>query len=172
MHCNHLRSNAFVTLKVEQALAAIGRSETFQRALLMLHDAQIQMAGDANLKRACMAAENVDVATGHGKMLAVLVLGPPGKDRGGSARRGLRWSKSSEQHGQESILGVLRLRATSAVPLDKSVRRSAQDDDFVGILKKNIPNKVALMGLRPGLSSAVPRSTSSGQALRDSFRNH
>ena len=78
MHCNHLRSNAFVTLKVEQALAAIGRSETFQRALLMLHDAQIQMAGDANLKRACMAAENVDVATGHGKMLAVLVLGPRG----------------------------------------------------------------------------------------------
>jgi hypothetical protein len=31
---------------------------------------------------------------------------------------------------------------------DKSVRRSAQDDDFVGILKKNIPNKLALMGLR------------------------
>ena len=46
------------------------------RALLLLHDAQIQVAGDANVKRACMAAENVDVAAGHGKMLAVLVLGP------------------------------------------------------------------------------------------------
>jgi hypothetical protein len=45
----------------------------------MLHDGQIQVAGDANVKRACMAAENVDVAAGYGKMLAVLVLGP-GKD--------------------------------------------------------------------------------------------
>ena len=67
-------ANVFVAFKIEQALAAVGRSETFQRALLMLHDAQIQVAGDANVKRACMAAENVDVATG--KMLAVLVLGP------------------------------------------------------------------------------------------------
>jgi hypothetical protein len=41
-----------------------------------LHDTQIQVAGDANVKRACMAAENVDVAAGHGKMVAVLVLGP------------------------------------------------------------------------------------------------
>src|SRR5580700_4309417 len=69
-------ANVFITLKVEQALAAIGRSETFPRALLMLHDAQIQVAGDANVQRACMAVENVDVAAGHGKMLAVLVLGP------------------------------------------------------------------------------------------------
>ena len=30
-------ANVCLTLKVEQALAAIGRSETFQRALLMLH---------------------------------------------------------------------------------------------------------------------------------------
>jgi hypothetical protein len=29
------------------------------------------------------------------------------------------------------------------------VSRSAQDDDFVGVLKKNIPSKLALMGLRP-----------------------
>ena len=35
----------------------------------------VQVAGDANVKRACMAAENINVATGHGKMLAVLVLG-------------------------------------------------------------------------------------------------
>src|SRR5580692_11605081 len=45
-------ANVFITLKVEQALAAIGRSETFPRALLMLHDAQIQVAGDANVRRA------------------------------------------------------------------------------------------------------------------------
>jgi hypothetical protein len=28
----------------------------------------------------------------------------------------------------------------SVVSRDKSVRRFAQDDDFVGVLKKNIPN--------------------------------
>jgi len=68
-------ANVFLSLKVEQALAAIGRSEAFQPALLMLHGPQIQVAGDADVKPACMAAENVDVATSHGKMLAVLVLG-------------------------------------------------------------------------------------------------
>src|SRR6202051_4853578 len=93
-------ANPLVALKIEQAFAAIVRSETFQRALLMLHDAQIQVAGDANVKRACMAAENVDVAAAHGKMLAVLVLGP-GKDRGGSARCRLRWLRSSERHWQD-----------------------------------------------------------------------
>jgi hypothetical protein len=57
----------------------------------MLHDAQIQVAGDANVKRACMAAENVDVAAGHRKMLASswfpaqgkTVAGPPGAGFGG-----------------------------------------------------------------------------------------
>src|SRR6202451_3213264 len=34
-------ANVLVAFKVEQALAAVGRSETFERALLMLHDAQI-----------------------------------------------------------------------------------------------------------------------------------
>jgi hypothetical protein len=34
-----------------------------------------------------------------------------------------------------STLGVLRLRATSSVSRDKSVRRSAQDDGFVWGLK-------------------------------------
>jgi hypothetical protein len=63
-------ANVFVAFKVEQALAAIFRSETFERALLMLHDALIQVTGDANVKRAGMAAENVDVATGHIEMLA------------------------------------------------------------------------------------------------------
>jgi hypothetical protein len=65
---------------------------------------------------------------------------------------GLRWLKSSEQHGKHrrGSLGcardrLFRLRATSAVARDKSVRRSAQDDDFVGALAKNIQSKLALM---------------------------
>jgi hypothetical protein len=53
-----------------------------------------------------------------------------------------------------NIFGVLRLRATKRCSRDKSVRRSAQDDDFAGVLKKSIQNKLALRGLRPGLSSA------------------
>jgi hypothetical protein len=43
--------------------------------------------------------------------------------------------------GKISPPEVLRLRATSAVSRDQSVRRSAQDDDFVGVLTKNILNK-------------------------------
>jgi hypothetical protein len=34
--------------------------------------------------------------------------------------------------GKMSTVGVLRLRATSAVTRDKSATRSAQDDEFVG----------------------------------------
>jgi hypothetical protein len=45
--------------------------------------------------------------------------------------------------GEISTAGVLRLRATGAVTRDKSVRRFAQDDGFVGVLTKNILNKVA-----------------------------
>ena len=91
-------TNVIVTFKVEQALAAIGRGETFQRALLMLHDAKIQVARDADVKRACMAAENVDVATRHSKMVAVLFSAPM-DDRDGATGCGRRWLKSSEQHG-------------------------------------------------------------------------
>jgi hypothetical protein len=43
-----------------------------------------------------------------------------------------------------SAAEVLRLRAPSAVSRDKSVKRSAQDDDFVGIWTKNILNELAL----------------------------
>src|SRR5580700_3838553 len=39
--------------------------------------------------------------------------------------------------GQLNAAEVLRLRARSAVSLDPSVRRSAQDDDFVGGLEYN-----------------------------------
>src|SRR6266702_2025593 len=42
--------------------------------------------------------------------------------------------------------------APSAVPRDKSVRRFAQDDDFVGGLKKNTPNRLTLVDASPGLA--------------------
>jgi hypothetical protein len=44
---------------------------------------------------------------------------------------------------------------SSAVSRDKSVRRCAQDDVLVGVLKKNIPNKLALMGLAPRLPALL-----------------
>src|SRR5450631_3115813 len=46
-----------------------------------------------------------------------------------------------------STAEVLRLRATSAVSRDRSVKRFAQDDGFAGILMKNIPIRLTLMGL-------------------------
>jgi hypothetical protein len=61
--------------------------------------------------------------------------------------------KAPSGMGKISIAGVLRLRAPSAVSGDKSMTRSAQDDDFVGVLAKNISNKLPLMGRRPGLLS-------------------
>ncbi len=39
------------------------------------------------------------------------------------------------------------LRDTGLDGAESKVRRSAQDDDFVGVLTKNIPNRLALMGL-------------------------
>jgi hypothetical protein len=66
---------------------------------------------------------------------------------------GFRWSKALNSIGKISILGVLRLRASSAVSRDKPVRRSAQDDNFVGVSTKNIPNKLALyLAMTGGLS--------------------
>ena len=41
--------------------------------------------------------------------------------------------KAPSSMGKISTAEVLRLRATSAVSRDQSVRRSAQDDDFVGV---------------------------------------
>jgi hypothetical protein len=41
------------------------------------------------------------------------------------------------------------------VSRDKSVRRSAQDDDFVGVLTKNTLNELALMGVAPSFSAQV-----------------
>jgi hypothetical protein len=51
--------------------------------------------------------------------------------------------------GKINTLGVLRLRAIKRCSRDKSVRRSAQDDVFCGSFKKNIPNKLALLGCAP-----------------------
>jgi hypothetical protein len=41
--------------------------------------------------------------------------------------------KAPSSMGKTSIAEVLRLRATSAMSRDQSVRRFAQDDDFVGV---------------------------------------
>jgi hypothetical protein len=56
-----------------------------------------------------------------------------------------------------STVEVLRLRAKSDVASDESVRRSAQDDDFVGVLTKTIQSTLALMERSPGQLSAAPR---------------
>jgi hypothetical protein len=45
---------------------------------------------------------------------------------------GLSGRKAPSSMGKVRTAEVLRLRAASAVSRDKSVRRSAQDDDFVG----------------------------------------
>ena len=42
------------------------------------------------------------------------------------------WLESSEEHLPTSIAGVLRLRAISRPLCDRSARRFAQDDGFVG----------------------------------------
>src|ERR1700722_19078952 len=49
---------------------------------------------------------------------------------------GLGGRKAPSSIGKTSPAGVLRLRASSAVSRGKAVRRSAQDDDFVGVLRK------------------------------------
>ena len=58
---------------------------------------------------------------------------------------GLGGRKGPNTIDKMSIVGVLRLRAPNAVSCDESVRRFAQDDDFVGVLKKR-SRRLALMG--------------------------
>jgi hypothetical protein len=53
---------------------------------------------------------------------------------------GIGGRKAPNSMGKISTAGVLRLRATSTVSRDKSVRRCTQDDVFVGVLTKNISN--------------------------------
>jgi len=57
--------------------------------------------------------------------------------------------KAPSSMGKISVAEVLRLRATSAVSRNQSVRRSAQDDESVGVLTKNTLNKLALIGHGP-----------------------
>jgi len=68
---------------------------------------------------------------------------------------GFSGQKSPNGMGKISILGVpsacsgqalFDSAPPSTVCRDKSVWRSPQDDDSLGVLKKNIPNKLALMG--------------------------
>jgi hypothetical protein len=98
---------------------------------LLSHDAQIQVAGEANVKRAFVAAENVDVAAGLSKMLASSWFSAQGKDRGGSARCVPRWLKSLRAAWvRQAPPGSFDSAPPSAVSRDKSVRRFAQDDVF------------------------------------------
>jgi hypothetical protein len=50
----------------------MGCRKTLESAVLVLHHAQVQIAGDADVERACRVAEDVGIAAGHGRMLAVL----------------------------------------------------------------------------------------------------
>src|ERR1700691_3998808 len=64
--------------------------------------------------------------------------------------------KAPSSMGKISIAGVLRLRATSTVSRNQSVRRSAQDDDSVGVSTKKHPKQVSAYGTQywvggPGL---------------------
>jgi hypothetical protein len=61
--------------------------------------------------------------------------------------------------GKISTAGVLRLRAIKPSVYDRSAKRFAQDDDFVGVLKEHIPNKLALMGLCPDCMTASAPSS-------------
>ena len=54
---------------------------------------------------------------------------------------GIEVEKGSGSMGKIRIVGVLRLRATSAESPDKWERRFAQEDDFVAVLTKNTQNK-------------------------------
>jgi hypothetical protein len=56
---------------------------------------------------------------------------------------GLRWLKSSEQHGQDKHPRLdFDSAPTSAASREKPGRRSAQDDVFFEVLTKNTPNKL------------------------------
>ncbi len=76
---------------------------------------------------------------------------------------GYLWPESSEEHLPKNIAGVLRLRAVAPSLCDRFATRSAQDDGWVRALKKYVSGRLALTGLRPGLSSAVPFDRAQGR---------
>ena len=82
-----------------------------------------------------MAAEDVDWPTDLARRY---LFSAPVKNRGVPPAAGFGGGKGTNGMGRTSSPGVLRLRAPSAVSCDEPVRRFAQDDDFVGVLKKNI----------------------------------
>lgn len=55
---------------VEQASAAVGFGEAFEGSVLVLLDARVEGAGDADVERARGAAHDVGVSGWHGWMLA------------------------------------------------------------------------------------------------------
>jgi hypothetical protein len=128
-------ANIVVAFKVEQALAATGRSETFPRALVMLDDTEIQVAGIAQCKACLYGCRGCRSRRRTSKMLASsLVLDSGEKPCRGPAVEKLRAAWVSEAPPRFLRLRsgqALRLRAQSLLPRDQSVKRSAQDDDSV-----------------------------------------
>ena len=71
----------------------------------MLLNAKIQVVGDAKLKRACMAAQDVDVAAVHSKTLPFFALAPR-ENRGGPPGAGFGVGKGTNGMGRTSSPGV------------------------------------------------------------------
>jgi hypothetical protein len=62
---------------------------------------------------------------------------------------GLRRLKSLDQHRQDKRpRGSFDSAPSSPVSRDRSVTRSAQDDDFVGVLTKERPKQVSAYGMK------------------------
>src|SRR6202166_4791086 len=89
--------------------------------LFMLHNAKIQVVGDAKRKRTCMAAQDVDVAPVHSKTLPFL-LSAPGKNRGGPSGTCFRFGKGTIGVGRTSSPGLpsATLRTGSSTPRTQS----------------------------------------------------
>jgi hypothetical protein len=111
--------------------------------------------------------------------MPAFLVSAPGKDRGASARSGLVVEKPGAAWVKQAPSGSFDSAPSGAVAPDKSMRRCARDDVFVGVLMKNIPGRLTLMGLpswaklsRPcGTKLANPGShtPSLGPEVRSSF---
>ena len=73
-------------------------------------------------------------------------LNPRQGHRGGSASCGLRWLKGCQRRELDEGPWGPSTPRPNAISRERSVRRFAQDDDFVEVLKKH---KLVLMGPRP-----------------------
>ena len=83
----------------------------------VLHNAKMQVVGDARRKRARMAAQDVDVAPVHSKTLPFL-LSAPGKNRGSPRGTGFGVGKGTNGMGRTSSPEVpsATLRTGSLTP--------------------------------------------------------